>query len=73
MKGYKNAAEAKLASLAWKLKLIQTSAEVTRTPITTLKSLLLDAVKNETPVYIEKLEKCLVNLGRTYTEAFTTA
>ncbi|MGQ9565309.1 MAG: hypothetical protein ACUVT5_02020 [Candidatus Bathyarchaeales archaeon] len=72
MKGYKSVAEAKLASLAWKLKLVQTSIEVTRTPITTLKSLLLDAVKNETPVYIEKFEKCLVNLGRTYAEAFTT-
>jgi len=59
MKTYKNAAEAKLASLAWKLKLIQTSVQVTHTTGTTLKSLLLGVVKKDGPVYVEKLGKTL--------------
>ena len=60
MKTHKNVAEAKLASIAWKLKLIQTSVKVTRTPGTTLKSLILGAVKEEGPAYVGKLEKCIV-------------
>jgi len=60
MKIPKNPAEAKLAELAWKLKLIKTSAEVTHTPLTTLKSLLQDAVKNQGPRYVNKLEKQLI-------------
>lgn len=59
MKAYKNAAEAKLAKLAWRIKLMKTSVEITRTPATTLKSLLLDAVKNQGPTYVNKLEKQL--------------
>jgi hypothetical protein len=62
MKTHKNPAEAKLAKLAWKLKLLKTSAEVTHTPATTLRSLLLDAVKNQGPRYVNKLEKELTVL-----------
>jgi len=63
MEQYRNTAEAKLASIAWKLKLIQTSAKVTRTTGTTLKSLLLDVVvKEEGPACIKKIGKCLVML-----------
>jgi hypothetical protein len=57
MKTHKNPAEAKLAELAWRLKLVKTSVEITRTPATTLKSLLLDAVKNQGPTYVNKLER----------------
>jgi hypothetical protein len=59
MKTPKNPAEAKLAKLAWKIKLFKTSVEVTRTPVTTLRSLLLDAVKNDGPRYVNKLENKL--------------
>jgi hypothetical protein len=62
MKNHKNPAEAKLAKLAWRIKLIKTSAEVTRTPATTLKSLLRTAVQNEGPIYVSKLEKKLTLL-----------
>ncbi|HVP40757.1 MAG TPA: hypothetical protein VMS95_02240 [Candidatus Krumholzibacteriaceae bacterium] len=65
MKIPKNPAEAKLAEFAWKIKLIKTSAEVTRTPATTLKSLLLDTVKNQGPRYVNKLEKKLTLLDST--------
>ena len=63
LKTYKNAAEVKLARIAWKLKLLETSAKVTRTPGTTLKSLLLDAVKEEGSANVARLEKgfALVN------------
>lgn len=57
LKTPKNPAAAKLAKIVWRLKLIKTSAEVTRTPATTLKSLLQDAVKNQGPKYINKLEQ----------------
>ena len=60
MKTHRNAAEAKLARIAWKLKLIETSAKVTRTPGTTLKSLLLDVVKEEGRTYVAKIERGLV-------------
>lgn len=60
MKTHKNAAEAKLAGIAWKLKLIETSVKVTRTPGTTLKSLLLDMVKEEIPTHIAEIERGLV-------------
>jgi hypothetical protein len=60
LKTPRNAAEAKLARIAWKLKLIQTSAKVTRTPGTTLKSLLLDMVKEEGSTHIAKIEKGLI-------------
>lgn len=62
MKNPKNPALTKLAQLAWRIKLIKTSAEVTRTPVTTLKSLLQNAVTNEGPVYVSKLEKKLALL-----------
>jgi hypothetical protein len=62
MKTPKNPAEAKLAMLAWRVKLLKTSAEVTRTPATTLKSLLLEAVKNQGPRYVNKLERKLTSL-----------
>jgi hypothetical protein len=65
MKIPKNPAEAKLAQLAWKIKLIKTSAEVLHTPATTLKSLLLDTVKNQGPRYVNKLEKKLTLLDST--------
>jgi hypothetical protein len=60
LKTHRNAAEAKLARIAWKLKLIETSAKVTRTPGTTLKSLLLDMVKEEGSTQVAKIEKGLV-------------
>jgi hypothetical protein len=62
LKNRKNPAEIKLAKLAWRLNLIKTSAEVTRTPVTTLKSLLQTAVKNEGPIYVGKLGKKLTLL-----------
>ena len=62
MQNHKNSAEAKLAKLVWRIKLIKTSAEVTRTPATTLKSLLRTAVQNEGPIYVSKLEKKLTLL-----------
>ena len=60
VKNHKTLAEAKLASIAWKLKMIQTSVKVTHTPRTTLKSLILGVVKEEGPTYVGKLEKCVV-------------
>lgn len=60
MKTHRNAAEAKLAGIAWKLKLIETSVKVTRTPGTTLKSLLLDMVKEEGPTQVAAIGKGLV-------------
>jgi hypothetical protein len=60
LKTPRNAAEAKLARIAWKLKLIQTSAKVTRTPGTTLKSLLLDMVKEEGSTQAAKIERGIV-------------
>ena len=63
MKNPRNAAEAKLARIAWKLKLIEASAKVTRTPGTTLKSLLLDMVKEEGRTHISKIEKGLVQVN----------
>ena len=59
MKTRKNAAEAKLASLAWKFTLIETSVKVTRTPGTTLKSLLLDLVKEEVTAHVAELGRGL--------------
>lgn len=63
MKTHRNAAEEKLARIAWKLKLIETSAKVTHTPCTTLKSLLLDMVKEEGSTQIAKIEKGLVMMN----------
>lgn len=63
MKTHRNAAEAKLARIAWKLKLIETSIMVTRTPGTTLKSLLLDVVKEEGSTHVAKIEKGLVSVN----------
>jgi hypothetical protein len=60
LKTHRNAAEAKLARIAWKLKLIEASAKVTRTPGTTLKSLLLDTVKEEGSAQIAKIGKGLI-------------
>lgn len=60
MKTRRNAADAKLAGIAWKLKLIETSVKVTRTPGTTLKSLLLDMVKEEGPKHVAEIERDLV-------------
>lgn len=60
MKAHKNAVEAKLAAISWKLKLIETSVKVTRTPGTTLKSLLLDIVKEEVPTHVAEIGKSLV-------------
>ena len=60
MKTHKNAAESKLAGIAWKLKLIETSVKVTHTPGTTLKSLLLDMVKEEVPTHVAEIGKGLV-------------
>jgi len=62
MKTPKNPAEIKLAKLAWRLKLLKTSVEITHTPTTTLKSLLLDAVKNDAPMCINKLGNGLTAL-----------
>ena len=63
MKTPRNAAEAKLARIVWKLKLIETSAKVTRTPGTTLKSLLLDMVKEEGRTHAAKIEKALIQVN----------
>ena len=69
MKTHRNAAEAKLARIAWKLKLIKTSIIVTRTPGTTLKSLLLDVVKEEGSAYVAKIEKGLVSVNSVFSSS----
>ena len=69
MKTHRNAAEAKLARIAWKLKLIETSIMVTRTPGTTLKSLLLDVVKEEGSAYVAKIEKGLVSVNAVFSSS----